>query len=87
MSEHIEDTLRGVLKNILQLGVRADALTGDSLLLGYLPELDSMAVAALIGAIEDEFELEFDDDYLSAEDFETFGNLCDLVKRHSERGY
>jgi acyl carrier protein len=48
-------------------------LAGDS--------LDSMAVTNLILALEDYFDVEFDDDDLSAEAFETVATLTDLVAR------
>jgi acyl carrier protein len=54
-------------------------LNADSLLLGNLPELDSMAVVSLIGALEDHFDIEIGDDDISASTFETLGSLSDFV--------
>ena len=48
-------------------------------LLGDLPELDSMAVLALIGGLEDHFGITFFDEDLNAEVFATVGSLCDAV--------
>ncbi len=44
-----------------------------------MPEFDSMAVVAVVTAIEDEFGIVIDDDELSAEVFATVGSLSDFV--------
>jgi acyl carrier protein len=75
------DEVRGVLRDTLQLGSRADQLTADSALLGSLPELDSMAVVSLLTALEERFGISVDDDEISAENFETLGSLTEFVKR------
>lgn len=74
----IED-LREILRATLQIGDRANALEADTPLLGNIPELDSMAVAMLITALEEHFDFFVDDDDISAETFETFGSLCEFV--------
>jgi acyl carrier protein len=74
------EEVRGVLRDTLQLGHRADKLTAESPLLGTLPELDSMAVVALVTAVEERFGISVDDDEISAETFETLGSLTALVK-------
>lgn len=68
------------MKEILQIGNRADKLQPSTPLLGNLPELDSMAVATLIAGIEDHFGIYVEDDEISAETFETFGSLCEFVQ-------
>ncbi|GAB4139592.1 MAG: acyl carrier protein [Sphingomonadales bacterium] len=75
----VEQRMRQVLADVLQLGSRAQGLDADTPLLGHLPELDSMAVAAVLTGIEEEFGLNIDDDDVSAEMFETFGALCAFV--------
>ncbi|PCI51887.1 MAG: acyl carrier protein [Alphaproteobacteria bacterium] len=75
----IED-VREILKTTLQIGERADDIEADTPLLGNIPELDSMAVAMLITAIEEHFDIFVDDDDISAETFETFGSLCEFVE-------
>ena len=75
-----ERELRTVLADVLNLGDRADALTAASPLLGALPELDSMAVAALIGGIEDHFAITFEDEDLTEETFATLGSLAAVVE-------
>ena len=75
------DDVRAILGEVLQLGNRSAALTADTPLLGSLPELDSMAVATVLAAIEDHFGIQVEDDELSAEVFETMGTLADFVDR------
>lgn len=75
------NTVRNILAQALQLGPRADALTSASPLLGALPELDSMAVVAILTAIEDHFGFTVEDDEISAETFTTLGSLVELVER------
>jgi len=75
----VSNEVREVLRDVLSLGARADNLTADSPLLGALPELDSMAVANVIAAIEDRFGFAVDDDAISGATFETFGSLVDFV--------
>lgn len=73
------DEIREILRNTLQLGDRADALTEDSPLLGAIPEFDSMAVVTVLTMVEEEFGLEIDDDEVTADIFETVGNLAAFV--------
>jgi len=56
------------------------ALTSDSPLLGSLPELDSMGVVSLIGALEEQFGIAIDDDEISASTFATLGSLAAFVR-------
>lgn len=48
-------------------------------LYGVLPEFDSMAIVTLIGEIEDTFDIELDDDDVTAENFETVGSVIQLI--------
>lgn len=76
----VDEEIRKVLRDVLSLGARADALKGDSPLLGAIPELDSMAVASVIAALEDRFGVSIDDDEISGTDFETLGSLVRFVQ-------
>ena len=49
-------------------------------LLGALPELDSMAVLAVVSGLESHFGITFRDDQLSGSRFATVGSLCELVQ-------
>jgi len=73
--------VKTILIDVLGLGDAGQRLGADSPLLGSLPELDSMAVVSLIGALEDAFGITVDDDEISASTFETLGSLAAFVER------
>jgi acyl carrier protein len=64
----------------LDAGVTA-SLDRDTGLFGHLPELDSMAVATVLTALEDRFGIIIDDEEVTGELFETVGGLADFVAR------
>ena len=67
-----------VLDEVLSLGGRSGSFTRDTLLLGAIPELDSMAVATLITTLEERFGIMVDDDF-DGSTFATIGSLADFV--------
>lgn len=71
-----------MLNDTLNLGGRASMFTAETPLLGALPELDSMAVVALLAAIEDRFGFAVADDEISGETFATVGSLTSFVASH-----
>ena len=71
-----------LLRDVLQLPASV-ALEESTPLLGELPELDSMAVVNVLAAIEDQFDIEIDDDDISASVFETVGSLVTFVRKSS----
>jgi len=71
--------VKKILGSVLNLGGRADDFARSTPLLGYVPELDSMAVVSLITTIEEQFGIVVEDDEISAETFETLGTLIDFV--------
>lgn len=77
----VEQQVRTILRDTLQLGDRAGRLNATSSLMGAVPELDSMAVVTVIAAMEDQFGFVVDDDEISAETFATFGSLVQFVER------
>ena len=68
-----------VLDEVLGLGGRASSFTAATPLLGALPELDSMAVVALIAGLEDRFGILVDDDDIDGATFASVGSLVDFV--------
>jgi acyl carrier protein len=76
----VEQQVRAILKNTLQLGERAARLESGTALLGAVPELDSMAVVTVITALEDRFGFVVEDDEISAETFATLGSLVRFVE-------
>jgi acyl carrier protein len=73
--------IREILRDTLQLGTRADALSADAPLLGAIPELDSMAVVAVLTALEERCGIAIDDGEISADIFATVGSLAEFVDR------
>jgi acyl carrier protein len=73
------DDVKQILTDVLSLGAAGRALDADSPLLGAIPELDSMAVANLITALEEHFGITVEDDEISADTFETLGSLAAFV--------
>lgn len=78
MDIHAE--ILAILDDILSLQGRSAAMTAETPLLGAVPELDSMAVVGVIGAIEERFEVIFDDDEIDGQTFATVGSLVDAVR-------
>ncbi len=68
-----------LLDEILSLHGRAAAYTLDTPLLGAIPELDSMAVVALITGFEERFGFSVDDDEIEGSTFATVGSLVAFV--------
>lgn len=68
-----------LLDEILSLNGRAAGFTSDTPLLGAIPELDSMAVVALITSLEERFGFAVDDDEIEGSTFATVGALVDFV--------
>jgi acyl carrier protein len=75
------DDVKRILADVLSLGDGAASLDAGSPLLGSIPELDSMAVVNLIGALEEHFGFVIDDDEISATTFETVGSLTAFVEQ------
>ena len=78
---NITQAVLHVLDESLNLQGRAAGFTRDTALLGALPELDSMAVLALLTLLEERFALLIDDGDLSGATFATVGTLVDFVSR------
>ena len=78
--QHLEE-VKNILSDVLSLGERKYSLSEDSILLGSLPELDSMAVVNVITALEEHFDITVDDDEISANTFETLGTLTRFVEQ------
>jgi acyl carrier protein len=76
------EEVKNILADVLTMDAAAKvALTEQSALLGSIPELDSMAVVAIITALEEQFGIVVDDDEISASTFETLGSLRVFVEQ------
>jgi acyl carrier protein len=76
----IKHELLSILDEILSLNGRAASFKEDTPLLGAIPELDSMAVVALITAIEERFGVAMEDDEIDGSVFATVGSLTGFVQ-------
>lgn len=76
----VRSEVLNLLDQTLSLQGRAKSFVDDTPLLGAIPELDSMAVVTLIGAIEERFGFTADDDELSGATFATVGSLIEFVQ-------
>ena len=68
-----------ILDEVLSLKNRVNSMSRESPLLGAIPELDSMAVVAVITTLEERFGFSIDDDELDGDNFATVGALTDFV--------
>ncbi|MFU2485906.1 acyl carrier protein [Thauera sp. WH-1] len=85
MSDAIHNEVLALLDDVLSLDGRALGFSADTPLLGELPELDSMAVIAVIHEIEARFGIEVPDDEVDGNSFATVGTVVDFVTRLSAR--
>lgn len=75
----IDKEVLHVLDEVLSLGGRGLAFERSTPLLGAVPELDSMAVVSLIGALEERLGIAVADDEIDGSTFETVGSLVDFA--------
>ena len=85
MSDSILKEVLVLLDEVLNLDGRALAFSADTPLLGEVPELDSMAVIAVIHEIEERFGIEVPDDEVDGNSFATVGTVVDFVTRLNAR--
>lgn len=71
--------IAAVLDEILSMNGRSASFTDATPLLGAIPELDSMAVVAIITEMEERLGIQVADDEIDGQAFETFGALCAFV--------
>ena len=77
--QHLEQ-VKNILVDVLSLDEERSALREDSILLGSIPELDSMTVVNVIAALEEYFGITIDDE-ISAKNFETLGSLTHFIEQ------
>jgi acyl carrier protein len=69
-----------ILDEVLSLGGRAQTFTLETPLIGAIPELDSMAVVALLTSLEERLGIVAEDDEISGDTFATLGSLVEYVR-------
>lgn len=76
----VRQEVAALLDEVLGLQGRSAAFERASPLLGAVPELDSMAVVAVITALEERFAFVVGDDDIDGSTFATFGSLVEFVE-------
>ncbi len=79
----VQQEVLSLLDEVLSLNGRALGFSADTALLGSVPELDSMAVIAVIQAIEERFGIVVPDDEIDGSSFASVGTVVDFVTRLS----
>ena len=77
---NIKTTILQLLDETLSLNGRSATFEVDTPLLGAVPELDSMAVVAVITELEERFGFSLHDDEIDGTVFATVGTLIDFVE-------
>ena len=77
---NITSEVLSILDEVLSLQGRGANFTLETPLLGAIPELDSMAVVALITSLEERFGFVVDDDEITSSVFETVGSMVAFVE-------
>lgn len=72
------DEISLILRTTLQLPRMQ--LDEHTLLLGSVPELDSMSVASVIAAMESQFGIQVEDDEIGARHFASVGSLVAFIQ-------
>jgi len=73
----VEKEVLSVLQSVLTSS--QVALTGQSPLIGHVPDLDSMAVVAILTTLEERFSISIEDDEVDGSSFASVESLTRLV--------
>jgi acyl carrier protein len=76
----VKNEVLALLDEVLSLKGRSQSFTLETALLGAIPELDSMAVVALITSMEERFGFFVEDDEIDGAAFATVGTLVEFVQ-------
>ncbi len=76
----VKNEVLALLDEVLSLKGRSQSFTLETALLGAIPELDSMAVVALITSMEERFGFIVEDDEIDGAAFASVGTLVDFVQ-------
>lgn len=76
----IFEEVKSVVVQTLGVEEHAANFQPSTALLGNVPEFDSMAVVELICALEQHFQIDIDGEELTAEVFETLGDLSTFIE-------
>lgn len=74
--------IKQLLIDTLSLDIMPAEMDDDALLLGDIPEFDSMAIVSVITALEENYGFASADDELTSEVFESIETVVDFVEQH-----
>lgn len=77
----MEEKIINLLEKTLNLNGRSKTFTSATRLRGSVPEMDSLAVAALLTQIESQFNIRIEDDEVDGSIFLTVGSLTQFVSQ------
>jgi len=78
------DEVKSLIGEKLGIADRLDSMDASTKLMGSLPELDSLAVAEVLAAVEERFGFEVDYADITIDMFETVGTLAAYIQVHQE---
>lgn len=81
--ELLTKAIKSLLIETLSLDIEPADMADDALLLGDIPEFDSMAIVSVITALEETYEFVSSDDDLSAEVFESIQSVVEFVHQQT----
>jgi acyl carrier protein len=76
------DEVKSLIGEKLGIADRLGSMDASTKLMGSLPELDSLAVAEVLAALEESFGFEVDYADISIDIFETVGTLAAYIEDH-----
>jgi len=74
--------IKQLLIDTLSLEITPAEMDDDALLLGDIPEFDSMAIVSIITALEENYGFSSADDELTADVFESIQTVVEFVLEH-----
>jgi len=77
---NVEQEVIKTLRSVLSLDSAKVPLAADTALLGSIAELDSMAVVAILTALEERFGIAVDDDEVDGRTFASVASLTQFVE-------
>ena len=75
------DEVKAVLGQTLQIAEKMKRCDASTALFGSIPEFDSMAVIAVVSALEQRFGITIEDEDITADTFKSIGSLSEFVQR------
>jgi len=80
MTMNVDEEVLKILRSALDPAAGGAPLGPDSALMGSVPELDSMAVVAILTALEEKFGFAIDDDEVDGRTFTSVSSLTRFVR-------